>query len=83
MYLHIGKSFTVREKDIIGIFDLDNASKGKLTGEFLKRAEQDGNIIDSWDEFPKSMVLVCDRGIYKIYLSDLSSTALAGRMNEQ
>ena len=83
MYLHIGKSFTVREKDIIGIFDLDNASKGKLTGEFLKKAEDEGNVIDSWDEFPKSMVIINDRGICKIYLSDLSSAALAGRISDR
>ena len=39
MYLHLGQSVMVHHKDIIGIFDLDNASWAYKTREFLDRAE--------------------------------------------
>ena len=80
MFLHIGNSFTVRTKDIIGIFDFDRASEGKSTNLFLKRAEESGNLINTWEDFPKSFVVVNDRGEIKVFVSDISSTSLEGRI---
>ena len=40
MYLSIGNDMAVREKSIIGIFDMDNTSTSKRTQEFLNRAEK-------------------------------------------
>lgn len=42
MYLHLGQSVVVPDRDIIGIFDLDNASYSHLTRGFLERAEREG-----------------------------------------
>ncbi len=83
MYLHIGNSFTVRTKDIVGIFDFDKSSQGKSTAEFLKRAEEEGNLINTWEDFPKSFVIVNDRGEIKVFVSDISSASLEGRSNQQ
>ena len=41
-YLHIGQNVMVPEKQIIGIFDLDNTSQSKWTRKFLADAEQEG-----------------------------------------
>ena len=82
MYLHIGNSFTVRTKDIIGIFDFDRASVEKSTRELLRKAEQEGNLINTWEEFPKSFVIVNDRGEIKIFVSDISSASLFGRTEQ-
>ena len=82
MYLHIGNDFTLRKKDIIGIFDFDAASSGKLTKGFLKAAEENGNLINAWEDFPKSFVLVNDRGELKVFVSDISSASLLGRINK-
>lgn len=80
MYLHIGNYFTVRKKNILGIFDFDKASMEDTTKKFLEAAENEGNLINAWEEFPKSLVVVNDRGIFKTYVTDLSVQALLGRM---
>ena len=41
MYLHLGQSVAVPHREILGIFDLDNASWAYKTREFLERAEQE------------------------------------------
>ena len=79
MYLNIGSDMAVREKSIIGIFDLDNTSVSKRTRNFLTRAEQEGRVIPC-DDLPKSYVLATEYGIDKVYLTGLSSSTLEKRM---
>ena len=75
MYIHLGGGEVVRKKEIIGIFDLDNASWAYKTREFLAQTEQEGKIITTSDDLPRSFV-VTDRAVY---LSLLSSVTLARR----
>ena len=42
MYLHLGQETVVRTKDIIGIFDIENASISKYTKDFLSNATDKG-----------------------------------------
>ena len=83
MYLHIGNYFTVRKKDIIGIFDFDTASVEASTKAFLREAESLGNLINTWESFPKSFVLICDRGEIKVFVSDISAQTLTARLNDK
>jgi len=80
MYLHIGQNEIIPERRIIGIFDLDKASYGKRTREYLARAEQDGVVLDISGDIPKSF-LVCDHPYHKqiVYLSQLNSATLQKR----
>jgi hypothetical protein len=78
MYLNIGNDMAVREKSIIGIFDLDNTSTSKRTRNFLETAEKEGQVVPC-DELPKSFVLTQEYGIDRIYLSALSSATLEKR----
>lgn len=80
MYLHIGQNEIVPENRIIGIFDLDKASYGKRTREYLARAEREGVVLDVSDDIPKSF-LVCDHPYHKqiVYLSQLNSVTLQKR----
>ena len=57
MYLHLGQSVMVHHSDIIGIFDLDNASWAYKTREFLDRAEEEGRLISACDDLPRSFVV--------------------------
>ena len=82
MYLHIGNDFTLKKKDIIGIFDFDNATVEKTTNIFLKIAEEQGNLINIWEEFPKSFIVINDRSEIKVYVSDISSISLLGRVKQ-
>ena len=40
MYLHIGQGVMLRHDEILGIFDMDNASWAYKTREFLSKAEE-------------------------------------------
>lgn len=80
MYLHIGNSKNIREKDIIGIFDTDNATVSSVTRKYLGNAEKTGKISAASREIPKSFVLYKENGEYKICFSQISTSALAGRL---
>ena len=79
MYLSIGNDMAVRDRSIIGIFDLDNTTVTPRGREFLTRAEQEGQVVPC-DDLPKSYVLTAEYGMERIYLTSLSSTTLEKRM---
>ena len=83
MYLHIGNRVNVREQDIIGIFDADRTTTSWITRKYLSEAQKKALVSAANDEIPKSFVLYRDRrdGRLKIYFSQLSTSALFGRMN--
>lgn len=41
LYLHLGQDVVVRNRDIVGIFDLEKASLSKWTRAFLSSATKD------------------------------------------
>ena len=57
MYLHIGNQKNIRKKQIIGIFDTDNATLSETTRKFLRKNEKDGRVSSAIAEIPKSFVL--------------------------
>ena len=44
MYLSIGGDMAVRDRAVIGIFDLDNTTYSKHTRNFLDGAEAEGQV---------------------------------------
>ena len=81
MYLHIGQGYVLRHSEILGIFDMDNASWAYKTREFLERAESEGRVVWSCDDLPVSFLLAdLGDGYRIIYLSQLSSATLVSRM---
>ena len=80
MYLHLGQSVVVPYRDVIGIFDMDNASWAYKTREFLDTAQEEGRVIWVCDDLPRSFV-VTDNGSenWQVYVSQLSSATLMGR----
>lgn len=80
MYIHLGNNTMIKTEEIIGIFDLDNASVSKRTRDFLKKAEKEGIVITTSFELPKSFVVTeNEKKGKKIYLSQLSSGTLLKR----
>ena len=58
MYLYLGKDLVVPKADVIGVFDLDNCTSGRITRDYLSRAEKRGRVTDvSAGALPKSFVL--------------------------
>ena len=79
MYLHLGQSAGVPHREILGIFDLDNASWAYKTREFLERAEREGELVDVSMDVPKSFVLCQSELGTMVYLSQLSPATLLRR----
>ena len=89
MFLHIGNHIFIREKKIIGIFDTDNATVSGTTRKFLADQERKGRINAAKKKvIPKSFILYETEGTgkakdYKIYFSQISSSALVGRSEQE
>lgn len=81
MYLSIGNDMAVREKSVIGIFDLDNTTTSARTREFLDQAEQDGRVVPC-DDLPKSFLITAEYGLSRVYLTTLSPATLERRIRE-
>ena len=81
MFLHVGNGRNIRQKDIIGIFDMDNATVSQITRKYLSCEQKIGNVETVADEIPKSFILYLDGEKMCICLSPLSTSALQGRMN--
>lgn len=91
MYLHLGNNYVIPEKDIIGIFDMDNTTVSKHTRRLLAQAEKNGRVITVSPDLPKSFVLCKSSSRssnenccweYTVYLCQISSSALAGRAEQ-
>lgn len=81
MYLHIGNNVSVPAEDIVGIFDLDNASTSRITRAYLRAAEEDGMVVTVGTDLPKSLVVCCPRGSWqRVYISPLAPSTLLGRL---
>ena len=86
MFLHIGNGVSVRQKDIIGIFDLDTATVSAQTKRFLRSAEKKGILEDEANgEIPRSFLLLDRKDTsggerYCLKLSLISSAGLKLRL---
>lgn len=79
MYLNIGGDLAVRDRSIIGIFDLDKTSVSGRTREFLSAAEREGQVVPC-DDLPKAFVLTAEYGMNRLYLTSLNTSTLEKRM---
>ena len=77
MYLHIGQNTTLLTSEIVGVFDLDNASRGKDTRTLLNQAEQNGRLAVIGDDLPRAFVLMKDGSAY---LTPISPGTIAKRL---
>lgn len=78
MYIHLGEDTLVKSDDIIGIFDLDNATVMKSTREYLKKATKNKKVVNVSYDLPKSFIVSAEND-YTVYISLLSSATIASR----
>ena len=85
MYLHAGNNKNIREKNIIGIFDIESSTVSDLTKKYLSDAEKRGEVESAaGEELPKSFILYFDNNQeFKVCLSQLSTASLDGRIEEE
>lgn len=78
MYINIGGDFVVRDKDIVGIMDIENTSTSKITKEFLRKIGKSVIYISS--ELPRSFIVTGKKDNMKVYISPVSSSTLYKRV---
>ena len=83
MYVHLGSKKSVRDSYIVGIFDLDGEVTTKITGEFLAAAQSEGVVTAAGEDIPRSFVLCSDKKGEEVILSHISSSTLAGRVEDK
>ncbi len=84
MFVHIGHETVVIDKEIIGIFDMENTTVMKNTVEFLNSAEKNKIVKNVAPyELPKSFI-ICDEPKGKvIYISPVSVGTILKRINSK
>lgn len=80
MYLHLGNNTVVNTKNIIAIFDLESTSISKYSKEFLKVTEEEEFVRNVSFEIPKSFILCDEEGQSVIYITNISTKTLCGRI---
>ncbi|MBQ8141222.1 MAG: DUF370 domain-containing protein [Clostridia bacterium] len=81
MFLHVGNNKNIREKNIIGIFDMDNATVSTITRKFLSECQKKNTVESANDDIPKSFVVYKDGDNTSVCFSQLSSLSLYGRIS--
>lgn len=80
MYLSIGGGFVVRCRDIVAVFDMDNATYSRISRDALSLAEKRGEVINAAEDIPRTFIVCEEGGKRRVYLSGLSGSALKRRM---
>ena len=78
MYLHLGADTVVRTADVVAVLDADNATAGKSTADFLRKAQERGRLTDVDGALPKSITVCGD----KVYFSQISAATLLKRIQK-
>lgn len=85
MYLELSSDTVVAERDIIGIFDLDNATVMKNTRDYISKAEKNGQIESATFDLPKSFTVTAaanDKKSQTVFISKFSPTTLIKRIGQ-
>ena len=89
MYLHLGEDISIRQRDVLGVFDLETSSLSKITRDYLKNAQQSGDVVNVSLALPKSFVLCSEKKRQqRLYISQISTAtlykrAIEGEQNER
>ncbi|MEG1742784.1 MAG: DUF370 domain-containing protein [Clostridia bacterium] len=77
--MHLSKNESVLKREIIGIFDLDNATIQIDTRNFLKQLQKENKTVSLCSDLPKSFVLCDNEYTETVYITQLSSKTLQKR----
>lgn len=81
MFIHIGQDTVVIDKEIIGIFDMDNTTVMKKTIDYLNNAEREKSVINVAPfELPKSFIVCKTPKGKRIYISPVSVGTILRRI---
>ena len=75
MYIHIGGEHAVYMGDIVGIMDIENTSTSRITRDFLRKKEEEGKVITTSFDLPKSFVVTSEY----VYITPVTAGTLEKR----
>nr|WP_297175262.1 extracellular matrix/biofilm biosynthesis regulator RemA family protein [uncultured Agathobaculum sp.] len=79
MYLHLGQDYIVPLQNVVAVFDMDTATASRRTQKLLTRLQEEGRIIELYDDLPRAAVL-CESALGEtLYLTGLSPQAMQRR----
>lgn len=81
MYLCLGRDVMVNAREIVGIFDLDTSTVGKITRDYIYNAEKENCTVSVSSELPKSFVVCVGDSLRNrtVFISPLATSTLSKR----
>ena len=80
--LFLGGETVITDNDIIGIFDIEKSSISKDTREFLKKSENNNQVVNVSYDLPRSFVVCSNKGKNTTYISQISTATLRARSSD-
>ncbi len=56
-FLNAGRGKSIRSRNVIGIFDMDNTTVSGITRDFLNQAQKNHKVINITDDIPRAYIL--------------------------
>jgi len=83
MYITLGTE-VFSDRDVIGIFDMDATTVSVRTRDFLRRAQQEGRVVDTSFELPKAFVVAAPRAARtrdkeRVYITQYNTVTISKR----
>ena len=70
MYIDIATDFLIDDRDIVGVFDLDNTTTTtSYTQNFLNEKQKQNKVVYLIKDLPKSFVLTRDGTVYVVEIA--------------
>ncbi len=84
MFIHIGHDTVIIDKEIIGVFDMENTTVMKKTIDYLNNAEKLKKVRNVAPfELPKSFIVCEEPGGTVIYISPVSVSTILKRIESK
>ena len=80
MYLHIYKDCVINNKDVIGIFNINNMKESKINIEFLEELNKNYNIKNISENQEKILILTNKLNKTNGYISNLTINTIKKRI---
>lgn len=80
--MHLGKNETVRDREIVGIFDIEKATLSEDSKKFLSVMQKNYKAVNLASDLPAAFVLTDGEYTDRIYITSLSARVLKNRSGE-
>ena len=84
MYIHIGNDHVIRDKDLIGVFNIENTTVSQDTRNYLKNAAKRRCEVSCTELIPRSFVVTFENKQLdeKVYITRISADTIEKRISK-